>query len=201
DAQGSACARQPDPAEPDARVEVDRLAAGGREGVRGGHRRARCAGDHPGHPWTGDRRGLRSARREREVAWPAGDSGTTARQPLDRRDRAPSGHVSHIFIFRQGSATALRVRHRPQTLRTSPRSFWVGRSVTTRAVAPCPGPHRSRAGPRLFLVASRRNSVSITKKVTQRATVLVVGQALYTLRVHSPVRSVMSRKTCDIFIY
>ncbi|GAA4941382.1 hypothetical protein GCM10023238_03980 [Streptomyces heliomycini] len=62
DAQGPAGARQPHPAQPHARLQVDRLPSRGREGVRGGDRRTRCTGDDPGHPWAGDRRGVRSAR-------------------------------------------------------------------------------------------------------------------------------------------
>lgn len=80
-AQGQAGARQPDPAEPHARLQVDRLAARGREGVRRGHRGPRCARHRPGHPRSGDRRGLRAAgglRALRAVPQPLASPGRAA---------------------------------------------------------------------------------------------------------------------------
>ncbi|CAK7280628.1 23S rRNA (Adenine(2503)-C(2))-methyltransferase @ tRNA (Adenine(37)-C(2))-methyltransferase [Streptomyces misionensis JCM 4497] len=68
-AQGPARACEPHSAEPHSGLEVDRLPAGGREGLRRGDRRARCARHHPGHPRTGDRRGVWSARGHRAVIW------------------------------------------------------------------------------------------------------------------------------------
>ena len=54
-------ARQPDPAQPDAGLEVDRLPAGRPGRVRAAARGPRRAGHGPGHPGPGDRRRLRPA--------------------------------------------------------------------------------------------------------------------------------------------
>ncbi len=63
--QEQAGARQPDPAQPDARLQVDGLPAGGRAGVRPPAGVPRRAGDGPRHPRPRDRRRLRPARRRR----------------------------------------------------------------------------------------------------------------------------------------
>ncbi|CAG6391638.1 hypothetical protein SCOCK_130042 [Actinacidiphila cocklensis] len=60
-------ARQPDPAQPDARLEVDGVQARGRAGVRGRPGGARRARDRPRHPRPGDRRRLRAARGSRAL--------------------------------------------------------------------------------------------------------------------------------------
>ena len=54
-------ARQPDPAQPDPRVEVDRVAARGRAAVRRAAAGARHPDDRARHPRLGHRRGLRPA--------------------------------------------------------------------------------------------------------------------------------------------
>ena len=58
-------AREPDSAEPDARVEVDGLASRGRAGVRPPARGQGSADHRPRHPGTRDRRCLRSAGSDR----------------------------------------------------------------------------------------------------------------------------------------
>ena len=62
-AQGAPRARQPDPAQPHAGVEVDRVAAGATSVSSSAACRRTGSPDRPGHPGPGDRRRLRSARR------------------------------------------------------------------------------------------------------------------------------------------
>ncbi|CAG7609617.1 hypothetical protein SBRY_11268 [Actinacidiphila bryophytorum] len=96
-------ARQPDPAQPDAGLEVDGVQAAGRAGLRGRARGARCAGDGTGHPRPGDRRRLRAARGSRALT-------CCYRTVGDRRQTYRRTVVQQNISDRGAPETALRVR-------------------------------------------------------------------------------------------
>ena len=102
-------ARQPDPAQPDAGLEVDRVAARGRARVRPPARGQGRADHRARHPGQRDRRRLRPARRHRRLTRPARDLRSRRLDRVQTCVRADSTGFKRAFApTRPGSGVRSR---------------------------------------------------------------------------------------------
>ena len=124
-------ALQPDPAQPDARLEVDRERSPGRAGVRGTVARARDPDDDPGHPRQRDRRRVRTAGSRRRTSERAGCSAPFAGCSTGYDPDEVDEFFDHArAVYEAGPGPGLAGQGRP----TASRSTWCAAGTSPRAV-------------------------------------------------------------------